>query len=173
MAQTTYKFIQIKNFKPTVEVKEAGKYECAICYKAINKTCFVCSDPCNKVFHQACLEEAFQQAEDNADEEDEVAEHRCCYCRRHVNMNQYELELMGHTLRSLRNSNGYSVQDALDLIQYNITNDIENEDDEFNIYLPKNQSNDERKPKQSKQAVYKNKIKSRHLSVRKNYGMRR
>ena len=88
-------------------------------------------------------------------------------------MNQYELELMGHTLRTLRDGNGYNVQDALDLIEYNITNDIENEDDEFNIYLPKNQSNDERKPKQSKQAVYKNKIKSRHLSVRKNYGLRR
>ncbi len=173
----SYKFVQMKKHIPAEAIGEGGEYECAICYKKINKTCFMCTDPCNKVFHPACLEESFIQAEENNDEDDEV-QHRCCYCRRHLNLSNYGLELFAQNLRRLGNSKGFDVDGALELIKKNIANNVDQDEDEDNyeIYYTKNQTGEARKPKQSNQDAYKNKNKrtatARH-AIRKSYGMRR
>jgi hypothetical protein len=157
--------------------KIQSDFECAICYKKINKTAFVCSNPCSKVFHPTCLEETFIQHDENAEDEETAAQQRCCYCRRHVNMDHYELELFGQQLRALRDSNGYDVHDALCLIQYNIKNNTSDDDhDVYDIYLPKNQTNEERKPKQSKKAAYQKNKKTHvvpRVAIRNNYSKRR
>jgi hypothetical protein len=168
IAEVNYKLLSVKN-NPTAN---CNNLECAICYKSINKSFLVCSEPCNKVFHLACVEEAFRQIEENANENEEDPVHRCCYCRRLVNINNYDLEVFAKTLRVLRDSNCYDIGDALALIRHHIKHNIDDEDADYVIYLPKNRTSEERKPKHSKQSKFKRTQLPRARKTQK-IGMRR
>ena len=87
--------------------------ECSVCYKKINRTYFVCGAPCTKVFHTACVEKMLEQTEAAAYAAGAEAEHKCCYCRRAINLRNYILHLFALRLILLRNSGYYDVTDAL------------------------------------------------------------
>ena len=137
------------------EIDTKGKeYECAICYKRINTNVFICEKPCNKIFHPACLEKTLEQCQESAHQAgEEIPEYKCCYCRRHIDMPNYEMEIFLRRLLQLK-AGGYDVNDAM--IKANeLIDSGENYDDfEFNIYNPVDISY-KKKPKISKRAEFK------------------
>ena len=86
--------------------------ECAICFKNICNKVFVCSEPCNKTFHPACLEKMVDQLEETAWEEEKKPDYRCCYCRREFDLRFYQNEIFGRYLLGLK-AGGYDVSDAM------------------------------------------------------------
>jgi hypothetical protein len=95
--------------------------ECSICYDRINNNMYVCSAPCNKIFHQKCLEKVMDQQEDDfyaAHDEDEIEakkikpQVRCAYCRREINTDTFILDKTLRELLQLR-AGGYDVNDAI------------------------------------------------------------
>ena len=136
--------------------------ECSICYKLIQKKMFICSKPCNKIFHPSCLEKHFEQTAnafyaENDDNDDEPV-FRCCYCRRTTNINAYFLEVFADSLVSLQKSRCYSVEDALQNVRHDLKN---NTDGEYNFDYEIYMLTDIRrvkKPKQSKRVVVGNKL---------------
>jgi hypothetical protein len=114
--------------------------ECAICYKAITKMFFECSKPCQKVFHPSCMEKSMNQTEEVAYEMDDVADHKCCYCRRAIDANRYFLQLFARHLITLR-AGGYEVTDALAQVRYDFRHISDGEQDnngEYEIYVIQN-----------------------------------
>jgi hypothetical protein len=107
--------MELKDEEPFCQNKDED-IECAICYKRIynqkNKV-FVCSDPCNKVFHPSCMERMIEQIDESAYQADEDAHYRCCYCRRDFDINYYNLELFMRELLGLKASGGYYVDDVI------------------------------------------------------------
>jgi hypothetical protein len=165
--EISFKLLHVKT------ANDCKQLECAICYKGINKAYFICSEPCNKVFHMGCLDEAFKNVAETAYYNDEEAVQRCCYCRRHVNFDNYELETLAHELRTIQYSKCYQVEDALALIKHNIEhNIIFDQDDEYVVYGPKYMP----QKKQPKEPKFKKTQLSRRLTnvrVARVGGMRR
>lgn len=145
--------------------------ECSICYKLIQKKMFICSSPCNKVFHPSCLEKHFEQTEDafyyENNENDAVPVFRCCYCRRTTNIRAYVLEVFADSLVSMQKSGCYSVEDALqdvrDELKNNTDGDYYNYD--YEIYMLTDIRR-VKKPKQSKRVVVGNKLKIKNKMPR-------
>ena len=126
MATKTELFLYSKNATEVADVmKEANEtvVECAICYKRIQKDVFICSEPCNKLFHPGCIERMM----------DETAYgnlHRCCYCRREIQMDSYMKEVYINALMKMK-AGGYCVNEALQMIELNGVN----QDEGYAIYL--------------------------------------
>ena len=91
------------------------KHECSICYRSINKRALVCSSPCNKIYHQSCLETTIEQQEMSSVYETD-APIRCSYCRREINMSAYILDTELQYLKNLKAAGGYDVNDAIQTI---------------------------------------------------------
>jgi hypothetical protein len=95
-------------------IKTEGKnLECSICYKRIYKRAFICSEPCNNVFHTTCMEKMIYQ--ECAMMTGIRVPNRCCYCRRNINMNNYNLELYSNKLLMYKNL-GYDISSAVKTI---------------------------------------------------------
>lgn len=126
MATKTELFLYPKNSAEVADVmKETNETvpECAICYKRINKDVFICSEPCNKIFHPNCIERMM----------DETAYgnlHRCCYCRREIQMDSYLKEMYINALMKMK-AGGYCIDEALQMIELNGVN----QDEGYAIYL--------------------------------------
>ena len=156
-----YTLLKVSEYRKTFNKTENP--ECGICYKNINKKVFVCANPCDKTFHQACLETMIDHLEDNADNEDkEEVCYQCCYCRREFDINQYELELFVQKLLHFQ-TRGYNIGDA---VQTATLNAVTYEDDynteyQYDIYFPVDPSF-VKKPKQSKRADFKNHNKNKN-----------
>jgi len=145
--------------------------ECSICYQKINKMAIICSSPCHKKFHPACLEKIFKNEQECQSEEVEPNEaftslHRCCYCRRSINIHYYSLKRFAHELISMKNNRQYDVTQALDRVFHNLkiaysksSHNAVEEDEEImeNIYeiyyIEENRRI--KTPKQSNHAAYK------------------
>jgi len=161
----TYDLLNVSDYRKTFNKDENP--ECGICYKSVNTKVFVCAKPCNKTFHQACLETMIGHLESNADDAgQEDACYQCCYCRREFDINSYELELFVQKLMHFK-SQGYNIGDA---IQQATLNAITYEDDyntsfQFDIYLPMDIRH-VKVPKQSKRAEYKKTRKMMHIRQR-------
>ena len=118
--------------------------ECAICYKRIQKDVFICSEPCNKLFHPSCLERMMDETELTAYQYQKDTLHRCCYCRREIQMETYLKEVYVNALMKMK-AGGYNVDEALQLIEMNGIN----EDEGYAIYLL-TPTEHIKKPKQAK-----------------------
>ncbi len=154
--------------------------ECAICYKKINRTYFVCSSPCNKVFHTACMDKMMEQTEEAAYEANAEAVHKCCYCRRTIGLRNYRIQLFVRHLSVLRNMGYYDVSDALrklktayDFVYVPGKNDKPEEDESYEIYEIRD-NNYIKKPKEAKRAIFKKTIqKQPRIHIKQNIGGRR
>jgi hypothetical protein len=163
----------------------ANDLECSICYKQITNAFFVCSAPCNKLFHKSCLEQSMEQTAETAFDADEDVVHRCCYCRRNINMKSYYRQLFARHLKTV-SFRGLDVSYALAQLAIENDNDNNDEDDdeeeeeiEYLVY----DTIDIRfmkKPKQSKRTEFKKNVQSRrrnkmmpHAAIKQNIGGRR
>jgi hypothetical protein len=118
----------------TVNKNTYVELECSICYKSIQKSFAKCSAPCEKMFHTTCMEKMIQQTEENAYEEDKEAEHKCCYCRRSIDVNRYSLLDVVRRLMCLERG-GYDVREAQQQVKKAL--DTNNDEDiSYNIYFP-------------------------------------
>jgi hypothetical protein len=142
--------------------QDCNETECGICYKRIYNKVFICTEPCGKTFHPACMEKMIDQIEENADvdtEEDEKSiEYRCCYCRREFDIQNHDIELFMRHLLGLK-AGGYDVSEAIIQAHNNVAamdEDSDGEDStfEYNIYVPLDKTYI-KKPKQGKRAVFK------------------
>jgi predicted nucleic acid-binding Zn ribbon protein len=96
-----------------VEIKNHCLYlDCSVCYKKIYRDYFICSEPCNKVFHVDCVEKMIKQTVIAAYEVDEKPQYKCCYCRRSFNIADYLLELDIRYLRMLMKTGCYTRYEA-------------------------------------------------------------
>jgi hypothetical protein len=120
------------------------------------------------------MEKIIEKTEEAAWEADEEeADHKCCYCRRSMNMEMYCLQRLARRLYTLK-AGGYEVSDALNQVNEQILNGAEDEDSEYNIYELRDDSKI-KKPKQSKRADYKKnpKQQQRRIIIKQNIGGRR
>ena len=159
----------------TIKKNRCSTMECSLCYKPITKTFFVCSAPCNKIFHVSCMEQSMEQTEQAAWEADEDAEHKCCYCRRSIDVDKYHLHLMGRHLSTLRAGGCHDVSDAIEQIKEQLSSGtLEDDDFEYAIYEIRDTKH-VKKPKQSKRAECKKTpapMKKR-ITIKHNIGGRR
>ena len=142
-------------------------FECSICYQVIQKKMFVCSKPCNKVFHPSCLEKHFQQMADSAAEEDNNNPiYNCCYCRRTTSINVYLLELFVDNMETLQKNRCFFTQDVIDDVRHRIKYNPESDFDlNYEIYSL-HSTRFFKKPKQSKHAEIGNKLKTQNKMPR-------
>ena len=148
--------------------------ECAVCYKDVNNKSYIkCNAPCNKIFHRSCMERIMEQTEDNAYEEDEDAEHKCPYCRRGIDMDNYALQTFARHLLAKR-VGGFDVSEAIQMINEQFqSGDIDPEMD-YAIYERLDISH-QKTPKQPKRTAFK-KIAAqqpRRITIKTNIGGRR
>ena len=141
------------------------KHECSICYRSINKRALVCSSPCNKIYHQSCLETTIEQQEMSSVYETD-APIRCSYCRREINMSAYILDTELQYLKNLKAAGGYDVNDAIQTI---IEADGVFPREGFSLeYFEINDCRYLKKPKQSLRAIYKQKQKHKRPQIKMN-----
>jgi hypothetical protein len=171
--QIRLKFVDACQLQTAEERESGNPPECAICYGRINKCALVCSSPCNKFYHQSCLETTIEnqetaffetyEPEDDADEDEEIqAPIRCCYCRREVNTDAYVLDLQLKQLRSLQ-AGGYEVSESIEKI-INANGILPEDEDAFDIeYYTLIDCRRYKKPKTSVRATYKQKQKRPHV----------
>lgn len=161
--------------------KNCMNLECSVCYKKINRTYFICSSPCNKVFHMDCMDKMMEQTEEAAYEANEEAVHKCCYCRRTMSLRNYRIQLFVRHLTVLRNMGYYDVTDALRklmILRYSLChvrgeNDYPKEDESYEIYELRDNTYI-KKPKQAKRALFKKTIqKQPRVHIKQNIGGRR
>ena len=146
--------------------------ECSICYKAIGKVFTSCADPCNKVFHNSCLERLMEQTEEAAYDEDREAEHKCCYCRRTIDMHYYNLLRVERHLRTM-SRNCYSVSDALQTIHFEMyKRDGPDDNIMYEIYEVRDMYY-KKKPKQAKRVQAMKQTRAPRVHIRQNIGGRR
>ena len=145
--------------------------ECSICYKSINKSFARCSAPCSKPFHTTCMERMMEQTEITAYEENKDPEHKCCYCRRSIDINQYALQEMARRLTCL-SYGGYSVGAALIHLKQNYDDKNDSSDISYDIYQICNLKY-EKKPKQAKRSELKKMTKQPRIHIKQNSGRRR
>ena len=155
-----YSYLKVSEYRQLYKLNENP--ECAICYKNINKKVFVCAAPCNKTFHQACLESMINHLEKNAEAEAdvEVGEninvcYKCCYCRREFDINQYELELFLQKLLHYQ-THGFHIGSAVETATLNAATyeDDYNTEYQYDIYMPVDSSH-VKMPKVSKRSAVK------------------
>jgi len=148
-------------------------FECSICYQSIQKKMFVCSKPCNKVFHSSCLEKQFQLTTDTAYEEDSGEPvFRCCYCRRTTNINIFFIEVFIDNMVTLQNSRCFFTQDVIDDLRHKIKYDPHGEfNEDYEIYSL-HCTRFFKKPKQSKRTEIGNKLKSHKKMTRVSVGQK-
>ena len=159
-----FKIVNASQLPPTKEDQKPYKHECDICYRSINKRAMVCSSPCNKIYHQACLETTIEQQEMTASTAD--APIRCSYCRREINMEAYILDTELQHLRMLKAAGGYDVSNAIQTI---IEADGVFPHDGFQLeYFEINDCRYIKKPKQSFRASYKQKPKHKRPQIKIN-----
>lgn len=158
----------------TIKNAECLEQDCAICYKKINKKYFECSAPCGKVFHTSCIEKMMEQIEETANETDEDANFRCCYCRRDIDVDNYMLQLFANHLITL-DKTSYDVRDAMKRVAFLMkTNEKPDEDESFDYYQLIRYVNYMKKPKQPKRQILKKQLHSpRQFRVKQNIGGRR
>ena len=158
----------------TVNKNTYVELECSICYKSIQKSFAKCSAPCGKMFHTTCMEKMIQQTEENAYEEDKEAEHKCCYCRRSIDVNRYSLLDVVRRLMCLERG-GYDVREAQQQVKKALDTNTD-EDISYNIYFPMH-THYEKKPKQAKRSSFKrssSKGQKKHKQhIKQNIGGRR
>ena len=156
-----------------IHTKKTHDLECSVCCKSINATFFQCSNPCNKVFHVNCIEQMIEQTRESAYEMDTKAHHRCCYCRREMDMKNHSLEVFMNQLLELKKQ-GYYVDDAIKQAIYNSTLEPGSEDFmdtfEYAIYVPIVSF---KTPKQSNKSAYKHINRKPHHSKIRYSKMRR
>ena len=153
-------------------------FECSICYKSITTKSFVqCSAPCEKVFHTVCIEKMIDQTEATCYEDDTEPQHKCCYCRRSINLYAYGLQISARQLFCLSHG-GYNVNEAMDQLHQEIKKisngeeEAVNDDLSFSVYELRN-LHDERKPKQNNRMASKKINKQRRIHFKQNIGGRR
>lgn len=144
--------------------------ECSICYKSIKKMFFACPAPCHKVFHTSCLEHAMEQTEALAAETDVEAVHKCCYCRRQINIDNYWLQLFARRLTTL-GAIGYLVKPALASVEFQLKHN-QFEDIAYDIY-ELNATGYFKKPKQSNLCRQKTRPHKPRIILKHNIGGRR
>ena len=154
-----------------IEKNACVTMECSICYKPVQKAFAQCSAPCNKVFHTACIEKIIEQTEENAYNEDKEAEHKCCYCRRSIDVNRYALQDVVRRLMCLKRG-GYYVNEALQQVKKELLNNDYEEDGPYNIYFNE-RIYYEKKPKQTKRMAQKKITKQPRIHIKQNIGGRR
>ena len=145
--------------------------ECSICYKPVKKAFVQCSAPCKKVFHVSCMDKMLEQTEAAADEEEVEAEHKCCYCRRCIDVNNYALQEVARQLMCLKRG-GYDVGEALQQIKKDLYKNEDEEDVPYNIYYNQRIFY-EKKPKQAKRSAPKKSTKQPRIHIKQNIGGRR
>jgi len=167
-----YTLLNVGDYKKTFH--EENDPECAICYKHISKTVFVCEKPCTKTFHPSCMEKLIEQLEDNTTHEAPNPDYRCCYCRRKFDIHQYDVSLFLQELKCMEKQ-GYYVKDAIAESIFNSrfvsvqtqgeygTFDVLYE--KYNVYRPVKYTYYIKFPKISKRAEFKNK-KRPHYKVK-------
>jgi hypothetical protein len=136
----------------TVNKNTYVELECSICYKSIQKSFAKCSAPCGKMFHTTCMEKMIEQTEENAYAEDKEAEHKCCYCRRSIDVNRYSLLDVVRRLMCLQRG-GYDVREAQQQVKKALDTNTD-EDISYNIYFPLH-THYVKKPKQAKRSSFK------------------
>jgi hypothetical protein len=147
--------------------------DCSICYKKINKNYFVCGAPCRKVFHPGCIEKMLKQSEESAYEADEEPMFRCCYCRRDIDLDNYDLQLFAQHLIALNNYS-YDVHDALKRVVFLLKNNEKPDDDEAFEYYELRDNTYVKKPKQPKREILKKRVSNpRQFRIKQNIGGRR
>jgi len=169
--------IKKSNMKLMRSIKnECIHLECSICYKKINKTYFICGEPCSKVFHIACIQKMMDQIEETAydsiDDPDEEPNYRCCYCRRDIHYDNYMLQLFEHQFTILHGIS-YDAQDAIDRINHYIkTDDKKDQEETFKIYDLIDMSYI-KQPKQPKRQFLIKNVLPRRIITKQNIGGRR
>lgn len=155
----------------TISKHSCVEMECSICYKPINKYYAECSAPCNKRFHTTCMEKMVQQTEIAAYEEEQEAEHKCCYCRRSFDINKYGLLDVARQLMCLQRG-GYHVNEALRQIKKQLQNGENDDDDEaYSVYYVE-RVHYQKKPKQTKRMPFQKRI-TKQPRIKQNIGGRR
>lgn len=148
--------------------------DCSICYKKINKKFFECGAPCGKAFHPGCIEKMLEQTEETANENDEEANFRCCYCRRDIDIDNYTLQLFAQHLITL-NGCSHDVTDAIRRVEFLLKNNEKlDEDESFEYYELIHHGHDMKKPKQPKREILKKRAHiPRQIRIKQNIGGRR
>ena len=146
--------------------------ECAICYAPIKKVYFMCSAPCNKVFHTNCLEQAMEQTQETALDADEEPEHKCCYCRRQIDVDHYLLQLYGRYLKTLGASGAYDISEAMELVKEQLQNGQVDDNAEYIIYELRDKYY-QKKPKQAKNQIKQKTTSVPRMRIKQNIGGRR
>jgi hypothetical protein len=155
----------------TINKHSFVEMECSICYKPINKYYAQCSAPCNKRFHTSCMEKMVQQTEIAAYEEEQEAEHKCCYCRRSFDINKYGLLDVVRQLMCLQRG-GYHVNEALRHIKKQLQNGENDDDGEaYNVYYVE-RVHYQKRPKQTKRMPFQKRI-TKQPRIKQNIGGRR
>jgi hypothetical protein len=94
------------------------------------KKAFICSEPCNKVYHWACLEKMI-----HSDSHQGRGRIDCAYCRREVDIDYYLIQITLYDLQCAKNQ-GYDVADAVASV-HQLNGKVESiEDLEVEYYLP-------------------------------------
>jgi hypothetical protein len=183
MTMRTEKNMKMETVKTESNIKlqvipknTCSELECAICYAPIKKVFFKCSAPCNKVFHTNCLEQAMEQTQETAFDHDEEPEHKCCYCRRQIDVDDYLLQIYARHLETLNASGCYDVREAIEQVDAQMENGQVDEDVEYVIYELRDTSF-QKKPKQAKNQKNQNKHQSQQktprMRIKQNIGGRR
>ena len=149
--------------------------ECAICYAPIKKAYFMCSAPCDKTFHTNCLEQAMEQTQETALDADEEPEHKCCYCRREIDVDHYLLQIYARYLKTLGAGGGYDISEAMAQVKDQFQNGNLDDDVEYIIYEIRDKYY-QKKPKQAKNQKNQNKQKAAsapRMRIKQNIGGRR
>ena len=155
----------------TVDHNTPADLECSVCCKSIQKIFFQCGAPCNKVFHVSCMEQMIDRTEEAAWEEDKEAEHKCCYCRRQIDTDLYQLQLFVRHLTTLKASGCYNIHKAMTQVKEQIDKGKMDEDMEYEIFEIRKLYY-EKKPKQAK-AAKKPVHHAPRMRVKQNIGGRR
>ena len=130
--------------------------------------CCYCCEPQGSRF-SCCSENHFVEFADLY-EEDKEAEHKCCYCRRSIDVNRYSLLDVVRRLMCLQRG-GYDVREAQQQVKKELDANT-NEDISYNIYFPLH-THYEKKPKQAKRSSSKGTKKINKPHIKQNIGGRR
>jgi len=121
------------------------------------------------------MEKTMEQTEEAAYHADQEAHHRCCYCRRDINVDSYQLQLFARHLLTLR-AQGHDVHDALKNVETQLKTGVYEDEFSYEIFEVRDINYHQKKPKQSKRAEYQKtplKIKQQRIRVKQNIGGRR
>jgi hypothetical protein len=117
-----------------------------------------------------------EQTQETAFDRDEEPEHKCCYCRRKIDVDDYLLQIYARHLDTLNASGCYDVREAIDQVEAQMENGQVDENAEYVIYELRDTSF-QKKPKQAKNQKNQNKPqqkqKAPRMRIKQNIGGRR